>query len=521
MLQQNNGQFDSEQNQPAQSAEVKPSSETSNLLQDVDKQFTQKLDEKRKEYEKKAEEIKKRYDLIGSIGKDKAEFIHAKQINKLRSVADEKLSEFQHLTAQSKAERMALILGESEQKFEKTLFPYAKIIERVKKSGKLREMDFIKIEALLSAMDKLQTNPALEKLFETVLEKEKLSSEELDQLVDLITPANLNVDLSKADKNVLFESSQAGAVIGLLKENQRVELVEKIFSRKEFSEAKGIFENLLLAKVISIAQLRYLLDKKIFPEPYASELEERIKSGNIAKQQNDYQKKLDQVAQIIEGRNAINVNNKAFGMPLIMAATSLWGIATALINLKMNWDWKHPMKAFTEPYFLLGTAAATVGTVGGIALASPETYRKYRGKFVDFFSGKDTLEAKKIGQIEELNSLLEAEFSKNPKLLEFLSYQEIGPNGLNKSGIQIILDLAKKKTDEKKPFNFNLEEILKECGEGQRTLLVEAQSMSGGGQIAFKDSLRAVMAILVSTNRANVNGLQTISSSLKSKQGIS
>lgn len=497
-----------------------PEALATNTAEDVD--FQKKVDEKTSFYEKKVEALKKRFHSGGSTGETKAEFIEARMINRLRIAAADKKNEFQSLAATQKAERQAMMLGSTEQSLVDIYSPYEKLIDYVKKMNIVSDADLVKLEALMSAVNKLKTNPVLEKMFFKVLNSETLDPKEMQSLVDQIKPADLSQKIEKIDPNVVFESSQVGAIIGVMSAPQRLQLVEMIFKSKPITESMPILESLISAGIINNLQIQELCSKHKIPEPQAGQLKAQLESGEISKKQQEYQQTLARLEAVNKGKTPENPVVKIVGTPLALAAAGFLGLATALINLKMNWNWKDipgSIKA-AGPYAALGTTAALGAAAATAYYVDPETYGKYKDKFVDFWSGPERLQAKTLGKKTELQGMLELELKKNPFLMEFMATQEDFPGGKKKTGFEVIQELVTEKLAKKQSIDFDYQEILAHSGPKQQTLLTKTYGMLGSKDINFKDSLRAVMAGMTALEFNTPPKVLALVADIKKQQGL-
>lgn len=518
----------SAENQPPQQPEaskVENKAEIQPVQPAADRDFNKKVDEKTKEYEEKVEKLKKRFQSQGSIGEKKAELMTAQQINRLRIAAARKKDQFKALAAEEKAQRMSLMLGETEQALVDIYFPYEKIIDYVRGLDKLDETELVRLEAIMEAMVKLKANPVLEKIFMKSLNKEKLDKQDLQTLVDQMSPVNLGQNLEKIDQNQIFESSQIGAIVGVMPSGQRMELVDLILTNKPAQEAMSILDIFLTAGIINNLQLQDLLAKGKIPEPYASQWKQQLEAGQLLKKQQEYGQKIDKLTQVNKGRTAENPLSKTVGGPGLMALTALWGVAVALVNLKVNWNWNKPgeglANALTNPYFLMGTAAATAGTLSTVSIVAPEKYGHYREKFKDFWAGPEDQKKREMGRREELQTMLDLELKKNPFLMEYLGLVEEFPGGKKKTGLDVIKEIVAEKRAKKQPIDFSYQEILAQSGPKQKELLIKAYGALGSKDINFKDSLRAIMATVTALGIDNSEQFQKHVADTKKKDGVS
>jgi|GEM_PF-5414103 len=515
----------SEETRTAQVPETSPGgarAEATPVKAGADLDFDKKVQSKVYEYEQKVLDLKKRFRSNGSIGEANAELLTARQINRLRLAAARRKEEFQALTAAAKTERYAALLAETEQDLEKIHFPFEKIIDHVRGMDKLDDAELVKLEALMEAMAEMKTNPALEKLFIKALNHEKLDKKDLQFLVEQITPVSLNFDISKKDLGKVFESSQIGAVIGVMAPGQKMEFVELILQNKPVDEAMGILEVLVTAGQITNLQLNDLLAKGKIPEPQASTLKTQMEGGQLAKKQEEYQQKLNQLTQVNQGRTAENPLAKTVGPAGAMMVAGLFGLATALVNLKANWDSKDPSAALTNPYVVAGFGASFACAAGIASIVDAKKYGESKDKVVAFFDGPKQKKEKQEVARSELNTKLENDLAKNPHIIKFLAESEEFPDGQNKTGLDVIKEFVTEKQNKKEDIVLSYKEIRAKSGRHQQESLDKAYSQMGGNKdLNFKDSLFTIMGTLTELNLNDSKKLNNYLAELKKKQGVS
>jgi hypothetical protein len=506
--------------QSVENPPTQPAEESSKVEKTID--FDKKVQSKTYEYEQKVLDLKKRFRSTGSIGEKNAELLTARQINRLRAAAARRKEEFNNLATAAKAERASALLSETEQDLVNIYFPYEKIIDHVRGMDKLDDAELVKLEALMEAMVELKTNPALEKLFLKAMNHEKLDKKELEFLVEQINPVSLNFDINKKELGKVFESSQIGAVIGVMAPGQKMELLELILQNKPVDQAMGILEVLLTANQITNLQLQDLLAKGKIPEPQASILKKQMEGGQLSKKQEEYQHRLDQLTQVNQGRTAENPLAKTVGPAGAILATGLFGLATALVNLKANWDSKDPFSALTRPYVIAGFAAFGASAAYTASLVDPEKYGKYKDKVVGFFDGPKQKKQKEEGAIAQLNARLEHDLAKNPHIMEFLGKNEEFPDGQNKTGLDVIKEIVTEKQNKKQDIVLSYSEILEKSGPHQKESLTKAYSQMGGNKdLNFKESLFKIMGTLTELDLNDSKKLNNYLTDLKKKQGVS
>jgi hypothetical protein len=494
----------------------------------VNKNFQEELGKKREAHEEKIKEQQKKFRQTGSIGKDKVEMLTARQINRLRDVARAKESRFASLLREQKSSHLQAILGEAEAEMMAISEPYGRIIDYVRGLDKLDEREMVRLEAIMEAMSKMKANPQLEKIFQKALGRSSLADEELQYLVDGMTPLTIRADLEdgaeKADR--LFEAGQLGAVVSVLKDGpQFMQLLELIVQKKEPGEAAAILDVFLTVGVVSNLQVQSLLDRGLLHGPAAEELRRKLDGGEIVRRQKEYQDMAEEMARKNASRTAENPMSKVVSGPTAMALAGLWGVAVALANIKAGWQSgngiaKNLADAATNPYVLGGLAVAAGGALVAAPVAAPETFGKYRDKFLDFWKGpEERREALNI-RSEQLKKMLEAELSRNLHLLNFLEEKDEFPGGRHLTGLEVVQAMVEEQRSKNQDVSFKFSELLSRCGGRQKAHLEKSFTQLGGKEHNFTDSIRAVMAALTQLKLNTPDAFASFAREIKSRQGI-
>jgi len=487
-------------------------------------EFEKAVDEKTQAYEKKVEELEKKYKTRWSIGETKEMLITARQKNALRLAAAEKKEQFGKLAAEEKSKRMALMLGETEQALSDVYLPYEKIIDHVRGLDKLDEKELVQLEALLKALNKMKTNPEMEKLFLKVLNKEQLDPKEMQFLVTQIKPVDLNQAIEKGQTEEIFEASAVGAVISCLQENQKPQLVEMIIAQKPQQEWEKILDVFITTGQLSNLQLQNMLSLHKIPEPAAGRYKAELEKGELTKKQQEYQKKIDTLQTVNQGRTPENALSKTVGGPAAFGLMSVWGAAIALVNFKLSMDWSNPgqgiANVLSNEYFLMGTAMAAGGAAGTLSIVAPDAYAKIKDQVGDFFSGPAEKKNKEAIQKTQVMAVIENQLKRNPFLMNFLAETEEFPGGTKKSGMDLLKELAGEQRAQNKTVSMDFQDILAKCGPHQKELLTRAYGLEGDVDVNLKDSLHTTMGALTYLKMDNAAALNKIITDLNNKQGI-
>ena len=514
--------------QGAETAGAKPAETTGAGQDDLTKNFQEELAKKREKHEEKILEQKKKFRLTGTMGKANVELMGARQINRVRAISLEKEKRFAEALEAQKAERHQALLGEAEMEMMMISENYAKIIDYVRGLDRLDEYELARLEAIMKAMSKLKNDPVLENIFQKALNNSTLEEKELGQLVDRINPVSLEsgTETAQGKTREMFEAGQVGAVISVMKDRpQFMNLMEMIIQKKSPEETQKILESLLTVGVLSNLQLQSLIDRGILREPAASALKSSLENGRLSQQQKDYQQMVADIGFQNKGRTAENPMSKSLSGPAAMALAGLWGVATVLVNIKAGWSKdkgiaQNIADAVTNPYVLLGSAAAVGGVLVTAPVVAPEKFEKYKDKFLDFWKGpEEKREAMNIREAE-LRAMLEAQLISNPYLLSFLDQKEEFPGGRHFTGVEVIKGLVAEQMDKNKPVSFTFREIAGRSGVKQKELLAKAYAQEGGKDVNFEDTIRAVMASLTHLKLDNPASISQLVKDIKTKQGL-
>ncbi len=488
-----------------------------------DETFEQKMDKLSDKYKAKTKELRKKFSSTGSIGKGKADVITARQQNRLSAAINAKHKEYKNLSAEKKKERMSLILGQTEQELVNIHTPYERILNNISGLNRLDDTELVKVEAVLEAVSRMKASPKIEQLFLKALNKESFTPQDLELLVNEIKPNVLNKATNEKESKPIFETCNVGAIIGVMEERTKMALIETIIAKKTPADSMQILESFIVSGVISNVQLEHLI-KNVIPEPNASALQKRLDEGEIQKKQRAYQDKIMSFSRVNRGRTAENPVTKMASGAGAMAIAGVWGIAVALVNVKANWDWSQPGKSLadtlTNPYFLLGTAAAVGGVVATTSVASPEKYEKWKDKIKGFMSGPQENKDREAMKKAEVKEIMEEKMAQNPSIMNFLIEKEETEGGSKKTGLDIIKEYASERRNAKKPIDFNLQDLKAKCGPKQKKLLDKAFLAEGGKPINFQDTMGAIMVALTAFKLDNPTALKMVINDIKRKQGI-
>lgn len=513
-------QIETSQNVPTETK----SSEKEAAPAGSDQDFNEKVDQKTKSYEEKVQEMEKRFEQHGSIGQEKVKFISAVQINRLRRRAEQKKAEFKQLAAEEKSKRFSVMLGETDQDMQKINFPYERVIDYVRGLNKLDETEMVKLEAIMDSMNSLKSSPEAEKVFLKALNKEKLQTADLQIVLNIINPIDLKKAVDDQQGQQIFEGAQAGAIIGIMNETDRLTLMEMALKSKPLDDACELIHALLVAGHLSSVQVKQLCDEGKIPDPQKTLFLNQIDQGTMLEKQQKYLAKIDRLANVNRGRTMENPLSKSFGAPAAFGLSALWGAMVALVNFKLHFDWNKPLesgaKAITDPYFLLGASAMGVGVAGTASIVTPEKFGKFKEGFSDFWKGPEELKHKAEANKVEIHHYLEIPLKQNPYLAEFLIKVEEFPDGTKKSGLEVVKAMITEQKAQKKDPNFSFQEIMSKSGPKQQEILKKAFMADGSKDINFIEKMQVIMTCLTGLELDNDQKFNLLYQEFKRKQGI-
>lgn len=445
-----------------------------------DKAFFEKIEEKGEQAEKKLEELKKKFDASGSIGKGKTEVLFARQINKLRDMKARKKAEFQQLMADEKLKRQEIMLGQAEASLNEIPENLSKIIAYVGSFDQIDDRELAVIEAVLNGMSKLKTNPQAEALFKKTLNDQPLQDpQDYQMIIDLIQPGELDPHQNSAK---LFESCQSGVVIAMMSPQEKLILAQRIVQLKPTAEASKLLDAFLAYKILTPDQLNYLISQNLLPEPLKTEFTQKLESGKIGQDIQDYEKTIDLSAQQNAGKTATNPVWKTAGKPGLLALSALWGAATMLVNFSANFSFKDPAGSLKElasnPYMYLGGAAFGVGAAGLAPMIAPKTYEQAREAVKGTFS-KEHQQNRDLEARDELGKLTIDLLGKHPYLKKFLLEKD---QQTKKTGLDLLIEQFEIAKKSKKDLKIDFKALRETAGESQKLLLDRALGMANSNE---------------------------------------
>ena len=490
-------------------AEAKP--ETKPLTGD-DKSFVEQVDAKAKNYGEKLEDLKKKFGASGSIGEKTGELMVERQKARINKIANEKKGACIELAAEEKAKRLSIMMGEAESEMNKVYFPFEKIIDYVRGLDKVDDAELVRLEAMMEALSKMQNNPQAEEVFMKILRRQELKKEDYQKIIGLIKPVDIQKAVDQKETHQIFETSQAGAIISVLSEQQKGKLIEEMVQTLPNPELLEILDVFLSVGVVTNLQLDDMVKKGKLPPAVSTELKARVDRGELAKKQKIYTEKVDRLTAINGGRTAENPLSKTVGGPALLALGSLWGAATALINFKLD--------GISSPYGLLGLTVAGASAYGLYTTIDPKGSTESKEKVVEFFSGPEVKKKNQEKRREQVNRALEANLSQNPYLMDFLAIPEKGQSGPEKTGLEIINAMLDKFKQDKKTPDFKFAEIRAAAGPKQQELLDKAMGVEGSKDINFKQRLEAIIDLLTALELNKKDKYADYLKELRRKQGL-
>lgn len=486
-----------------------------------DQTFAESVEAKTKAYVEKVKSLRKRIEPSGSIGKGKADLIIDRAESRLNAARDAKIDEFRKLMADQKSARMAEMMGQTEQDLSKIYFPYEKIVDYCRGLDKVDDAELNRLEALMEALSKMKTNPEMEGMFMKIINKQPLQPDDYKKIAIFLNPAEISKETGDGKADKLFESAQAGSLVAVMDDAQRMQLIKVMLEVKSPADNALLLDQFMTAGVISQAQVLALCNQGKIPEPQKTELTNKINGGDVAKKQKDYQQKLDRMTTLNEGRTAENPLSKSVGMPGVFAISSLWGAAVALVNMQANWNWKDIpgsiSDTLTNPYFVAGVAATGVGMYGMAKIIDPKAAAQAKSDLLD---SKAEKQAKSNESKLKLKEAMELPLKTNPYIAKFLTTVDVMDGSNKKSGFTVLREIAQAMRTDGKPARFKYTEILAKAGPEQQKVLKQALGAESSTEFNLEDKLNSFMACCFNEGYITDDKLKIYLDDFNKRQGI-
>ncbi len=382
--------------------------------------------ELKKKKDKYQEKVRKAFNVIeskGSIGEAEAQNLAAVQTQRIEQVAQNKLAEYNKLLWNQRQARRDILIGNAQKEFEQIYHPVELIIEHVRGVSYINDKELIHLKAFLEAESKMEVNPNSEKLFLRILSNKKINTTDFDYIFAHCQTLS-SQDIEKQPQKV-FESSQVGALIGAMSDAQKMAFSRYLIKSKYASKpnkTKGLIESFYIHDILSTAQIENLYSD--MPVNLSTYFKAMISNPKFFKQKHEYEQFLERKNIVSQGRGAENPLNKLFGMPGLYLLATLWGSATALVNLGANFNYKDipgSLEHFFSGWGGVGLLTALGGGLGVANILSPKNkigstlHRWLHPSSFDIAKGDERKE-----KLDQLKQSIYKQFGQNPELPHWL-----------------------------------------------------------------------------------------------------
>lgn len=227
-------------------------------------------------------------------------------------------------------------------------------------------------KAVFSIDEMIKKNPDMIRLAEKIREgKSDLTPAEYLQIVKIMNP--YDILKQRGDLQQTFEATSVGALIGIMKPDQRYHLVEVFMDSEKKDQSLKLIDSFLRTGILSkvqgekltqIAVAKGLLNQSEFERDWKVKFE----SGY-------YQQEVDKLRQVMEeekvkdyrGMFSENLMERVTGRPLVGGIMALWGTILMGINIAANMGakgsrWQQLSTLKSNPYFYAGLGGMLAGT---------------------------------------------------------------------------------------------------------------------------------------------------------------
>lgn len=361
-------------------------------------------------------------------------------------------------------------------------------------------------------------HPELQAMVEKMGNSQELTDDDFRNVVKLLNPANIKVDRDSASKS--FEASSAGAVINMMRPDQRYRLIQFYMESEQKDSTQRLLEGFLSTGVIN----RYQVEQAMkLPQAagisFSQDFKDKLARGYFEEQAQQVQAKMqEEVAKDFSGSDARNVLDKFVGdgiidSPLVYVAMMAWGAITSGMNLiaslRVNWDdipgtlKDFADRAASNPYVFIGAAAMGVG---------------YQG-FTGNMDSRGFMGGNIVGWLESMSQGDQDEaIRKNARKISgeiYLNSPRDFAAYIDGGGFQTMLDLKAAKVAENKPPLIKIDDLInQEKDPGRKAILTS--SLKSMKDIDKKLNYFAEAAVAMDIN--STQGMEAELSKIRSEQ---
>jgi len=359
------------------------------------------------------------------------------------------------------AEDMLKSAGDEAQK---RIMALEAIISEHKKDTYITTDEAYEIEKAAFAVDAMvRKDTEMPRLAKKISEgKEELTAQEYLYIVNLMNPYEVlgqRTDLSKT-----FEATSAGALIGIMKPDQRYHLVEVFMESPKQKDTimlidsfmrTGILTNVQGEKLMQAAVSHGLLTREVFEK----EWKVKFDTGYFQEETKKFQKVMeDEKAKDYRGIFSNNLMERVTGRPLVGGLMALWGTIVVAMNVAANMGQKgarmEQLKTlFKNPYMYAGLGGMVAGTeiaTGTLKEGTNWFGAGVIGRGIDSLDEKDDEESKTAFEKQMKKKMIET-YMNSPK--EVMAY-------LDNGGFETLMKFRTEKLEKKELPIVKLDELI-------------------------------------------------------------
>lgn len=354
----------------------------------------------------------------------------------------------------------------------------------------MNEQEIIALRSSLMGIQKLaKEKPQTQKIMKKFEKKERnrLSPEDYDQVIEMIRPIDLQKNLTsgKVPPEESFEATSAGVIISCMNAEERNQLIERLMDSPKQNQTGEILDAFLQTGTLNVRQGEMLfkraLEKGVVDEDaYEQKYAKRFQEGFYAKQVVMMNKKIEEEAEYLKNaRFAANNMNLLVGDPLVgivlTAHSAMWMLTNVLSSgLDKDNIGESIGRILNNPYVYV----AAVEGLAGLEMATGGM----RANVANHGFGSGIVSRGFEWATERKGKETPAERAKNLLSEMYLQHPEFG-NYLELDGGKSILKLHEKKVAQHKenpsiPSHMSYEELLEEGDEKQQLQLELAMKTS-------------------------------------------
>lgn len=336
---------------------------------------------RKKEKIEKIEDAFEKAISAGSSGIDERALVRIRELKERQKKAVIELFGEKRKTYETRAKanvgaRQSLadeILKSADEEAQRRITALEAVIAEHKKDKYITTDEAYEIEKAVFAIDDMvKKNTDLPKLAQKIHEgKTDLTQAEYLQIVRLINP----YDILKQRQNLqqTFEATSAGALIGIMKPDQRYRLVEVFMDSEKKNDSIKLIDSFMRTGILSKGQGEKLMQIAVAKgllnqQEFEKEWKVKFESGY-------YQQEVDKLKKVMEdekvkdyrGMFSENLMERLTGRPLVGGIMALWGTILVGINVAANMGTKgnrleQLATLKTNPYFAMGLGGMLAGT---------------------------------------------------------------------------------------------------------------------------------------------------------------